>query len=142
MNADIARDIVTKAWQSLHGRYDEDAKPEDAPERFSATSFIVWIYAGVGVRLEDDLLILHRSGFVVIGSGLEPADLIFRTGRRNVFHPDDVVHGVGHVGLYAGGGVVIHASARNGHVAPSSIDFFLDMEDGKYRGTRRILARC
>lgn len=140
MNA-ILRELVTRAWQMLAVPYDERARIEEAPGRFSATSFIVWLYADVGVKLEDDLLVLHRSGRPVLGSDLEAADLVFRSGRHDRYHPGDPSHGIGHVGVHVGGGVIIHASAHHGRVAPSEIDWFLNMENGKFRGVRRILAR-
>lgn len=95
----------------------------------------------VDIVLTDDLLALHRSGQQIIGSGLEEADLIFRSGTVNRFHPNKPMLGIGHVGVYVSPGVVIHASPHAaGRIAPSSIAWFLDADFSKYRGTRRIIA--
>lgn len=130
MTASKARELTVRAWQAV------------SDGRFTATGFIVWLFAGIGIPLQDDLLALHLTGEVIVGSDLEPADLVFRTGRVNAFHAHAPMHGVGHVGLYTGYGVVIHVSPRSsGRIVPSSMDWFLDMDGGHFRGVRRLIAR-
>lgn len=120
------------------GLYDAEARLADAPNRFSATSLIVWCFDFVGITLQDDLLILHRSGERIVGSGLLGADLVFRTGRKDLFHGDDRRYGVGHVGIFTGEGTVVHASPFVGCVHEDLIDDFIDVDRGHFRGVCRI----
>lgn len=140
MSPSPACDIVVAAVQALGTPYVADAALSDAPLRFSGTSFIVWLYAGIGILLRDDLLELHRCGRVHIGSAIEPADLVFRSGRNNRYHPGDHRLGLAHVGVYSGTGFVIHACPIVGYVAADRLDDFLKKDEGKYRGVRRLLA--
>ena len=107
----------------------------------SPTGLVVCCFLEAGIILPDELLALHREGESVVGSDLLAADLIFRTGRRDVFHPDDPRYGVGHVGIYSGECTVLHASLSEGCVCEDLIDVFFDAENGHFRGTRRIIAR-
>ena len=107
----------------------------------SSTGLVVCCYLKVGITLPDDLLELHRAGEPVIGSDVLAADLIFRTGRRDVFHPGDLRYGIGHVGICTGEKTVLHASLSDGCVREDLNDAFYDAEHGHFRGTRRIIAR-
>jgi len=123
------------------GTYDENARVEDAPARFSATSLVVWSYATLGIELEDDILALYVAGERIIGSDLWSGDLLFRTGRRDRFPDGRSRYGIGHVGLYTGEGTVVHASPFIGCVHEDLIGDFYDMGNGHYRGTVRLHAR-
>jgi len=107
----------------------------------SPTGLVVLCFAELGVSLADDLLALHRAGDQILGSDLLPADLIFRTGPHDVFHPGERRYGIGHVGIYTGDKTVIHASFWSGRVDETDIDEFFDAAYGHFRGTRRIIAR-
>ncbi|GEM_PF-4118304 len=135
---DKARSVACRAPL---GMYDKDARVEDAPERFSATSLVVWCFLIVGIELKDDLLALYAAGERIMGSEIFGADLLFRTGRRDVAPPGTARHGVGHVGICTGEGTVVHASPFVGCVHEDTLDAFLDAENGKYRGVRRLVAR-
>lgn len=117
--------------------YDAEAKLADAPARFSATSYVVWCFAQFEVILEDDLLCLHQAGARIIGSDLDAADLVFRSGRRDR-HARGQSLGIGHVGIYTGEGTVLHASPYLGCLTEDRIADFLNIEDGHFRGVRRI----
>ncbi|MEK7546478.1 MAG: NlpC/P60 family protein [Patescibacteria group bacterium] len=135
---DAARSVTCRAPIGL---YDRDARVEDAPAKFSATSLVVWCFARVGIELKDDILELFEAGERIVGSELFGADLIFRTGRHDSYPPDQMRRGLGHVGIYTGEGTVVHASPFIGGVHEDLIELFLDRENGRYRGTRRLIAR-
>jgi len=107
----------------------------------TATGLVVACFADVGIALQDDILAMHLAGEAILGSGLFPADLLFRTGRHDAYHQGDRQHGVGHVGIYSGEGTVLHASPSEERVQEDTIDAFFDAENGHYRGTRRLIAR-
>lgn len=106
-------------------------------------ALVVEAFAAVGITLEGDLLILHLAGEKIVGSELLAADLVFRTGRKDRYHPDDMRYGVGHVGIVTtdGGPRVVHARPPVGLVQEDSLNEFLDRDGGRYRGVRRIIAR-
>ena len=106
-------------------------------------ALVVEAFAAVGITLDGDLLVLHLAGEKIIGSELLAADLIFRTGRKDRYHPEDTRYGVGHVGIVTanGGARVVHARPPVGLVQEDSLNEFLDRDGGHYRGIRRIIAR-
>lgn len=123
------------------------ARQEEAPERFSPTSYVVWVFGLMSRTLKDDLLWMHRNGTPIIGSEIQPFDLIFRNGPTDLYHPDDRLHGIGHVGICMShgtsmqGNVVCHASPYTGRVQADPIQAFLDHAGGRFRGVRRFIAR-
>lgn len=124
------------------GLYDSGARVEDAPGRFSATSLVVWCFARVGIELKDGILALYIEGERMLGSEVLAADLLFRTGRHDAYPPGETRYGIGHVGICTGEGTVVHASPFVGCVHEDTLDAFLDAENGKYRGLRRLIARA
>jgi len=66
------------------------------PNGFDCSGFTAWVYAQVGVSLPHNAAAQFGYGVPVDRSQLEPGDLVF-------------FDGLGHVGLYIGGGQFIHA---------------------------------
>lgn len=124
------------------GLYAADARLEDAPGRFSATSLVVWCFALVGIELKDDILALFAAGDRILGSDIRGADLFFRSGRHDKFPPGETRYGLGHVGIYTGEGTVVHASPFVGCVHEDLSDDFFDLDNGHYRGVCRLIARA
>jgi cell wall-associated NlpC family hydrolase len=74
-----------------------------APESgFDCSGLIHWAYAHLGVELPHSSYALYELGRGVSRDGMKPGDLLFFSG-------------LGHVGLYLGGGRMVHAprSGRN-----------------------------
>lgn len=109
-------------------------------EPASPTGLVVLCFREVGVALPEGILELHLLGERIMGSDLRKADLIFRTGLVDVYHPGDLRYGVGHVGIYTGERTVVHASPFVGSVREDGIDPFFDDHRGRYRGVRRLIA--
>ncbi len=108
----------------------------------SPTRLVVICFLEAGIALPDGILELHLLGERITGSELLAADLIFRTGLVDAYHPGDHRYGVGHVGICTGERTVVHASPFAGTVREDGIDPFLDDHHGRYRGTRRLIARA
>jgi cell wall-associated NlpC family hydrolase len=106
----------------------------------SASGLVVACFMDIDIILPDDILALHRAGEKIVGSDLLPADLIFRTGRHDLYHAGDLRYGIGHVGIYTGIRTVVHVSPAAGCVSEDGIDVFIDAENGRFRGVRRIIA--
>jgi peptidoglycan DL-endopeptidase CwlO len=94
------------------------------PDTFDCSGLVVYSYAAVGVSLPHSSYALWNVGVYVSRDQLEPGDLVF-------------FDGLGHVGIYIGGGQFIHAP-HTGDVVKIS-----NLNDGWYAatyvGARRIL---
>ncbi len=94
-----------------------------SPSGFDCSGFVMYVYAQVGVSLPHYTGAQWSDGVPVSRSDLQPGDLVF-------------FDGLGHVGIYIGGGQFIHAPQTGDVVKISSLD------DGfyaaTYDGARRI----
>ena len=93
------------------------------PNGFDCSGFTAWVYAQVGVSLPHNAAAQFGYGVPVDRSQLEPGDLVF-------------FDGLGHVGLYIGGGQFIHAPHTGDFVKISSITGWYD---SGWVGARRIV---
>ena len=94
------------------------------PSTFDCSGLVVYSYSQVGVSLPHSSYALWNAGVYVSKDQLEPGDLVF-------------FDGLGHVGIYIGGGQFIHAP-HTGDVVKIS-----NLNDGWYAatyvGARRVL---
>jgi peptidoglycan DL-endopeptidase CwlO len=94
------------------------------PDTFDCSGLVVYAYGAMGVSLPHSSYALWNEGVYVSRDQLEPGDIVF-------------FDGLGHVGLYIGGGQFIHAP-HTGTVVQIS-----NLNDGwyaaSYVGARRIL---
>jgi peptidoglycan DL-endopeptidase CwlO len=93
----------------------------ESPGGFDCSGLIRWSYGRVGVDLPHNSNALYGVGRVVSRTRLETGDVLFFTG-------------LGHVGLYLGGGLMVH-SPRSG----KSVEI-VNLAASHY-GTRLIGAR-
>ncbi|MEO8289508.1 MAG: C40 family peptidase [Gaiellaceae bacterium] len=77
-----------------------------SPAGFDCSGFVMYVYGKVGVSLPHNGAMLWGQGRPVLRSSLEPGDVIF-------------FDGLGHVGIYMGGGRFIH-SPHSGDVVKIS----------------------
>jgi cell wall-associated NlpC family hydrolase len=90
---------------------------------FDCSGFVRYVYAHFGVGLAHSSFAQFRSGVRVARGGLKPGDLVF-------------FHGIGHVGIYIGGGRFIHAPHSGTRVQIASLG---GGYGGEYDGARRIV---
>jgi cell wall-associated NlpC family hydrolase len=90
-----------------------------SPSGFDCSGFTMYVYAQVGVSLPHSSYAQYGVGVPVAQSQLQPGDLVF-------------FYGLGHVGIYIGGGQYIHSPHTGDVVKISSIS-------SGYVGARRIL---
>ena len=95
-----------------------------APGGFDCSGLVMWAYAQVGVSLPHSSYALYGMGVPVSRDQLQPGDLVF-------------FDGLGHVGIYIGGGEFIHAPHTGDVVKISSLDE--GWYTATYVGARRIL---
>jgi cell wall-associated NlpC family hydrolase len=95
-----------------------------APGGFDCSGLVMWAYAQVGVSLPHSSYAQYGYGVPVSQSELAPGDIVF-------------FDGLGHVGIYIGGGEFIHAPHTGDVVKISSLSE--DWYAQNYVGARRIL---
>jgi peptidoglycan DL-endopeptidase CwlO len=79
-----------------------------SPSGFDCSGFIMYVYAKVGVSLPHNAAAQYGYGTPVDRSQLQPGDLVF-------------FNGLGHAGIYIGGGSFIHAPHTGDVVKISSL---------------------
>jgi cell wall-associated NlpC family hydrolase len=92
-----------------------------SPGGFDCSGFTSYVYAQVGVSLPHNAAAQYGYGTPVPYDQLQPGDLVF-------------FDGLGHVGLYIGGGEFIHAPHTGDVVKISSLAEYA----GSFVGARRI----
>ena len=94
-----------------------------SPGGFDCSGLVVYAYAQVGVSLPHSSYAQYGSGVPVSFDELQPGDLVF-------------FYGLGHVGIYVGGGNFIHAPHTGDVVKISSLS---GSYASSFVGARRIL---
>ena len=93
-----------------------------SPSGFDCSGFVMYVYAQVGVSLPHSSYAQYGMGSPVSRDQLQPGDLVF-------------FDGLGHVGIYVGGGSFIHAPHTGDVVKISSMTGWYA---STYDGARRI----
>jgi cell wall-associated NlpC family hydrolase len=94
-----------------------------SPSGFDCSGFTMYVYAKVGVSLPHNAAMQFGVGVPVSMSQLQPGDLVF-------------FHGLGHMGMYVGGGNFIHAPHTGDVVKISSL---AGHYASRFVGARRVL---
>ena len=94
-----------------------------SPSGFDCSGFVMFVYAQVGVSLPHSSYAQYGAGVAVSQSDLQPGDLVF-------------FDGLGHVGIYIGGGQFIHSPHTGDVVKVSSLSGWYA---STYVGARRIV---
>ena len=94
-----------------------------SPSGFDCSGLIVYAFAQIGISLPHSTYSLWGMGVPVSQSQLQPGDIVFFSG-------------LGHAGIYAGGGTFVHAPHTGDVVKVSSMSGWYA---SSYVGARRIL---
>jgi len=95
-----------------------------SPGGFDCSGFVMYVYGQVGVSLPHYAAAQYSAGVPVSRDQLQPGDLVF-------------FDGLGHVGIYIGGGQFVHAPHTGDVVKISSL--YDSWYAATYVGARRIL---
>jgi cell wall-associated NlpC family hydrolase len=93
-----------------------------SPSGFDCSGFIMYVYAKIGVSLPHNAAAQYGYGTPVSYDQLQPGDLVF-------------FNGLGHAGIYVGGGSFIHAPHTGDVVKISSMSGWYS---STYVGARRL----
>jgi cell wall-associated NlpC family hydrolase len=92
-----------------------------SPGGFDCSGLVMWVYGRLGIALPHNAAALYSTGKAVSISHMEPGDLVF-------------FHGLGHVGIYIGHGLMIHAPQTGERVEIEA----LAERSGAVEGARRV----
>jgi peptidoglycan DL-endopeptidase CwlO len=94
-----------------------------SPSGFDCSGFVMFVYAQMGISLPHHAASMYNYGVPVSQDALEPGDLVF-------------FDGLGHMGIYIGGGQFIHAPHTGDVVKISSLSD--SWYAATYVGARRL----
>ena len=99
-----------------------------SPNGFDCSGFTMYLYAQLGYSLPHSATAQYKNcGYAVAKSDLQPGDLVFFS---------DSSHAIGHVGIYIGGGQIIHARYSVGKITIDSLS--ASYYASRYVGAKRI----
>ncbi|MDY3989361.1 MAG: C40 family peptidase [Massilioclostridium sp.] len=118
-NGSIGEQIVSIARSKIGCPY---VSPAQGPNKFDCSGFTSWVYRQVGISLSASSGVQAKNAYAtgaLSKSELQPGDLVFWSnsygrGKGNFM-------GIGHVGIYAGNGMVIDASSDHGRVVERAL---------------------
>lgn len=113
--ASVAKSLIGKP-------YKYGAKMEEAPEVFDCSLFTQYVFKQIGIEIPRSTIEQASEGEKVEGlENLQIGDLIFLHGTRghyNSLFPE----GIGHVAIYIGNGMAIHAGSKRIQEKPKIIE--------------------
>jgi len=127
ISSDVQEEVVAKALRFLGTPY---VWGGNGPHSFDCSGFVIYVLRSFGVSLPRRSRDMASSGVHVNRSDVQPGDLLFfaTMGGRTVSH----------VGIYIGGGQLIHSSSsRTGGVIISN--FYSDYFIRTFVTARRVL---
>lgn len=129
-------DIVDLASRCIGtSRYRRGARKYEAPIVVDCSSLTKWLYSQLGIWLPRRTIQQRALGEIIQPEKILPGDLVFITGAINYY--DNILDGVGHVGIATGNETVIHAANQSFGVVETPLSRFT--EGTKFRGARRYI---
>jgi cell wall-associated NlpC family hydrolase len=130
MIANTAKEIIKEARALLNAPYKYGAKEEDIPRYVDCSSFTQYVFKKVtGKDIGRSTILQATQGETVSEKELQPGDLIFFRGSKghfndSLFPPEKYGYGIciGHVAIYVGNGIAIHASGEKGKVIEETVE--------------------
>lgn len=105
-------EVVAMAKKYLGSRY---VYGGSSPSGFDCSGFTMYIYKQFGVSLPHSATAQSSKGTKVEKKNLQPGDIVFFTNYKTG-------KGIGHCGIYIGGGQFIHASTERTGVITTSLN--------------------
>ncbi len=101
------------------------------PNSFDCSGFTMYVYQHFGISMSHSANAQSRLGTSVSKENLQPGDLVF-------FRDYETGVGIGHVGIYIGGGDFIHASSGSGYCVKIST-LLSGSYDNRYMSAKRLI---
>lgn len=125
-----AGSIVSYAYSALGVRY---VHGSSSMSGFDCSGLTSWVYRQIGITIPRSTSGYYNIGVSVDYANLQPGDVICMDTRKS-----DGKTSITHVGIYVGGGQMIHASSTNHQVVICSLSNYLNYV--KLITIRRILS--
>ncbi|MCL5017595.1 MAG: C40 family peptidase [Patescibacteria group bacterium] len=130
MDANTAKKIIEEARSLLGTPYKYGVKDDDIPRFVDCSSFTQLDFLKVlGKDIGRSTILQATQGEAVLEKNLQPGDLIFFRGSKghfndNLFPPEEYGYDIciGHVAIYTGNGMAIHASGEKGMVIEEPLE--------------------
>ena len=130
MDENTAKKIIEEAQTLLGTPYKYGVKEEDIPRFIDCSSFTQLVFEKViGKDIGRSTMLQATHGKTVLEKDLQPGDLIFFRGSKghfndDLFPPEKYGYGIciGHVAIYTGNRMVIHASGEKGKVVEEPLE--------------------
>ena len=130
MNEENSKRIIEEARTLLGTPYKYGVKEEDIPRFVDCSSFTQLIFQNViGKDIGRSTILQATHGETVSEKDLKPGDLIFFRGSKGhfsdkLFPPEKYGYDIciGHVAIYTGNGMAIHASGEKGMVVEEPLE--------------------
>ena len=117
-----AEEVVTFAKQFVGKPYKYGASMDEAPDFFDCSSFVKYVFAHVGVELPRSSILqaTDTTGMEIPSiTEAQPGDLFFMRSTKG-YYDDEAFNGrklsIGHVGIYCGDNMFLHAKSSFGGV--------------------------
>jgi len=124
MNKNISKveKLIEFAKQYIGKPYKYGASMDEAPDFFDCSSFIKYVFAHIGIELPRSSILQAQDSQgkeVTDVQYAEPGDVFFMRSDKG-YYDDEAFGGrkmcIGHVGLYCGDGILLHAKKSLGGV--------------------------
>lgn len=87
---------------------------------FDCSGLVYWCYRQIGVTVPRTSTSFSKAGIAISYSDIQPGDILCMDTRRS-----DGITSITHVGIYVGGGKMIHASSTKGKVVVQDVSQYL-----------------
>lgn len=134
MTAEQKKKIVSVARSLIGKPYLYGATPENVPNAFDCSSFTQYVFGQIGIELPRSAILQaadpHGKEIEIHLNfqNLETGDLLFMRSDRGHYH-DELFDGremdIGHIVLYVGDGIIIHAQSKKGGVVEEPLKEFV-----------------
>ena len=127
----VQRDSIIEHTRSLLGVKYKWAGLNPA-KGLDCSGIVKYVFAKLGVDLPHHAATLAKMGDPIMKdtAAMQPGDLlVFGKGKR-----------ISHVGIYVGGGMMIHASSTSHHVVETAVVKYRPPGGLQWKGVRRIVA--
>ena len=130
MDENTAKKIIEEAQTLLGTPYKYGVKEEDIPRFIDCSSFTQLVFEKVmGKDIGRSTIIQATHGETIQEKDLQPGDLVFFRGSKGhfndgLFPPEKYGYDIciGHVAIYIGDGIAIHASGEKGKVVEEPLE--------------------
>jgi cell wall-associated NlpC family hydrolase len=113
---DVGR-VVDLAYSALGVRY---VHAGSSMSGFDCSGLVSWVYRQIGITVPRSTSGYYHIGIGVSYSNIQPGDIICMDTRRS-----DGITSITHVGIYVGGGMMIHASSSHHKVVLQNLSQYL-----------------